>query len=224
MKYSFNNIENFKKFTLEEKIQILKALDYAKKKHANQKRNTGEDYIIHPYYVALILLEQNLLPCIIVAGILHDVLEDTKTSFEDLEKEFGFDVAKTVNAVSKSRKIQLFQHESDEERKGLHHLYLDTIKNPKSALIKIADRLHNMRTLEFKEKDRQKIKSEETVKMYVPLAKEMWALKIAEELKELSLKYLTKDEYDLAVAHSKLYEKEIIEKWHHKNAIDQCIY
>ena len=83
----------------------------------------------------------------------------------------------------------------------MHHLFLDTIKNSQSAVVKIADRLHNMRTLDFMKKDRQKVKADETIKMYLPLARELGAFQIAEELKELSLKYLTKNEYSISLEH-----------------------
>lgn len=223
MPYSFNSLEIFSKYSLHDKVQITKAVEFSRRAHDGQLRQSGEEYFTHPFAVAKILMELKTIPVIVIAGLLHDVLEDTKVNFHEMHTEFGFHIAKIVNTVSKSRKIEILDHGSDGERKILHHQFLDTIKDPMATLVKIADRLHNMRTLNFTRAEKQKRKSLETIKMYYPLAREVGITNVAEELKSISEKYLEKSELEMAFEQSKSYEKEILEKGYHKNALDHCV-
>jgi GTP pyrophosphokinase len=219
----FLNNSVFSVYALHDKVQIKKAVDFAISSHQDQLRQSGEPYITHPLKVAEILLNLKVIPVITLSGILHDVLEDTEKTFKDLENMFGFHVAKIVNTVSKSRKIEILDHGSEEERKLLHHQFLDTIKDPMATLVKIADRLHNMRTLEFTDQEKKVRKSLETIKMYYPLALEVGLPDIAEELLVISKKYLEHDKVLKAIEISKQYEEEIKDKGYHKNAIDHCV-
>ncbi len=219
----FSSFPIYQQYSIHDKFQIARALDFAEKAHSKEKRENGDDYITHPIAVAKIIMELNVIPEIVISALLHDVLEDTPVNFEEMHHEFGFHIAKIVNMLSKSYKIKILDHNSDEERKLLHHYFLETISDPKAAIIKIADRLHNMRTLEYTKVEKQKRKSLETIKIYVPLALEMGLPEISKELEEIAKKYLTKEEYVRAKEVSINYDKEIQEKGYHKNAIEKCV-
>jgi GTP pyrophosphokinase len=218
----FQDFTIYKRYSTHDKVQIAKALDFAKKHHQRQKRESGEDFISHPIRVAKILLQLEVIPEITTAALLHDVLEDTNAHFEDLHQEFGFNIAKLVNTLSKSHKIKLLKHNSDAERKALHHHFLDTIKDPKAAIIKVADRLHNIRTLNFLAPERQKRIACATVKAYVPLAYEIGTKKIAQELEIKSQNYLSPQELTHAQKVAQKYTREIKAKDYHQNALEEC--
>ncbi len=220
----FKDIFIFKHYSTHDKMQVIKALDFAKNAHKSQKRANGDPYIVHPIAVAKIVLELKAIPEITEASLLHDTIEDTSVNFEDIHHEFGFHVAKIVNTVSKSHKIQLLEHNSEEERKALHHMFLETIKDPKSALVKVADRLNNIRTIDALTAEQENRISRETIKAYVPLAFEMGIPKIAEELHNLAKKHLDKKAYNHALEVMKKYDQEIKEKGYHKDAIDHCAF
>jgi GTP pyrophosphokinase len=223
MTYSFSDLPIFDKYSVHDRVQIERAFSFAKKAHDGQLRQSGEDYFVHPYEVARVLMQLRAIPVIVISGLLHDVLEDTEVPFEELHNDFGFHIAKIVNTVSKSRKIEILDHDSDQERKLLHHQFLDTIKDPMATLVKVADRLHNMRTLNFTKPEKQRRKSIETIKMYYPLAKEIGVSRVANEFKEIASAYLDEKDLDHALDLSKQYDREIQEKGYHKNAIDHCV-
>jgi len=210
-------------YSTHDRVQILKALDFMKKAHNSQKRQSGEKYEIHPIAVANIVIEKKVIPEIIIAALLHDVLEDTSVTFDEMYHEFGFQIAKIVNMLSKSHKIKIIEHGSDLERKLLHHQFLETIKDPRSAIIKVADRYHNISTLEYLSTEKKTRISTETIKIYVPLAYEMGLSDLSTDLEQKSKKYLSEEQYLQAKKISKNYDQEIREKGYHKNAIEKCV-
>ena len=148
---------------------IIKAYEYAKSKHGNQLRKSGEPYIIHPMNVAFILAELGLDDATICAALLHDVVEDTEITHQDLINEFGIEIAEMVDGVTKLSKLN---YESIEEAQveNYRKMFLAMGKDIRVIMIKLADRLHNMRTLKFLSRDRQIANAKETMELYAPLA------------------------------------------------------
>ncbi|MCM1569734.1 MAG: bifunctional (p)ppGpp synthetase/guanosine-3',5'-bis(diphosphate) 3'-pyrophosphohydrolase [Roseburia sp.] len=180
---------------------IAKAFSVASKAHSNQLRKSGEPYIIHPLNVALILAELELDKETIVAGILHDVVEDTIMTEEDLTREFGEDVALLVDGVTKLEKIPLSAEIAQPDAKlemqaeNLRKMFLAMAKDIRVIMIKLADRLHNMRTLRYQKPESQQRIAKETLEIYCPIAQRLGISKIKTELDDLSLKYLEPDVY-----------------------------
>lgn len=180
---------------------IEKAYQIASKAHANQFRKSGEPYIIHPLNVAIILADLELDKETIIAGILHDVVEDTAMTDEDLRREFGEDVALLVDGVTKLEKLPLssdvdkYDAKLEMQAENLRKMFLAMAKDIRVILIKLADRLHNMRTLKFKTPDSQKRIAKETLEIYCPIAQRLGISKLKVELDDLSLKYLEPDKY-----------------------------
>lgn len=148
---------------------IIKAYTFAKTRHADQKRLSGESYIIHPLNVASILSEINLDDETICAAILHDVVEDTDVSKEEIEAEFSAEIAEMVDGVTKLGKLQYTTRE-EEQVENYRKMFLAMGKDIRVILIKLADRLHNMRTLKYLKRERQIANSRETMDLYAPLA------------------------------------------------------
>ena len=148
---------------------IKRAYDYASSHHQGQKRLSGEDYIVHPLEVAYILSGLELDDATICSAILHDIVEDTKTTKEELAKEFGQDVAEMVEGVTKLSKIKSFSIE-EQQVENYRKMFLAMGKDIRVILIKLADRLHNMRTLGHLKRDRQIANAKETLELYAPLA------------------------------------------------------
>ena len=148
---------------------IQRAYNYALLKHGEQKRKSGEPYIIHPTNVAYTIAELGLDEHTICAALLHDVVEDTDATYEDIEKEFGMEIAEMVDGVTK---LKMIEHASIEENQveNYRKMFLAMGKDIRVIIIKLADRLHNMRTLEFLKRDRQLAISQETMQLYAPLA------------------------------------------------------
>ena len=178
----------------EEKKMILKAYQYAAYLHDGQYRQSGDAYIIHPLNVAYILAEMHADCDTICAGLLHDTLEDTKISKEDIEKDFNSDVAKLVNGVTKLSKMN-FSSKQDQNYANTRKIITGITEDVRIIIIKLADRLHNMRTLQFKKEFKQKENSLETMEIFVPLAYYIGAYRIKLELEDLSLQYLKPDMY-----------------------------
>ena len=174
--------------------EIEKAIDYASLKHDGQLRKTGEDYIIHPLYVAIILTSIKADKDTIIASLLHDVLEDTETTKEELTNLFGEVVANLVDGVTKINNINV-----STENEYLTNYYKKIIvgmsEDVRVIIIKLADRLHNMRTLYAIPVDRQKLKAKETLEILAPIAHRLGMHKIKSELEDLSLKYSKPDVY-----------------------------
>ncbi len=180
---------------------IEKAYNTAADAHKDQFRKSGEPYIIHPLNVAIILAELELDKETIIAGILHDVVEDTVMSEEDLIREFGADVALLVDGVTKLEKIPLSTGVCQSDVKlemqaeNLRKMFLAMAKDIRVILIKLADRLHNMRTLQYKTPESRQRIAKETLEIYCPIAQRLGISKIKIELDDLSLKYLEPDVY-----------------------------
>ena len=180
---------------------IEKAYKVAAEAHKDQFRKSGEPYIIHPLNVAIILADLELDKETIVAGILHDVVEDTIMTEEDLKREFGDDVALLVDGVTKLEKIPLSSggDQSDEklemQAENLRKMFLAMAKDIRVILIKLADRLHNMRTLQYKKPESRQRIAKETLEIYCPIAQRLGISKVKIELDDLSLKYLEPDVY-----------------------------
>ena len=173
---------------------IQKAYEYAKAKHGDQLRKSGEPYIIHPVQVAYTLAELGLDEDTICAALLHDVLEDTNTSYEDLEKEFNEEVAYMVDGVTKLSKLQYASVE-EQQVENYRKMFLAMGKDIRVILIKLADRLHNMRTLKFLSRDRQIANAKETMELYAPLANRLGVYSLKWELEDLSFKYLYPEDF-----------------------------
>ena len=173
---------------------IQKAYEYAKAKHGDQLRKSGEPYIIHPVQVAYTLAELGLDEDTICAALLHDVLEDTDTSYEDLEKEFNEEVAYMVDGVTKLSKLQYASVE-EQQVENYRKMFLAMGKDTRVILIKLADRLHNMRTLKFLTRDRQIANANETMELYAPLANRLGVYSLKWELEDLSFKYLYPEDF-----------------------------
>ncbi len=190
---------------------VEKAYMVAEKSHEGQKRMSGEPYIIHPLNVAIILAELELDMETIMAGLLHDVVEDTDITLEDVRKEFGDDVALLVDGVTKLKQLTYKTTDKQEiQAENYRKMFLAMAKDIRVIMIKLADRLHNMRTLNYKEGHKQKEKARETLDIYAPIAERLGISKVKVELDDLCLKYLEPEVYyELSQQiHIKLEERE----------------
>ncbi|MHB0886349.1 MAG: RelA/SpoT family protein [Bacillota bacterium] len=177
---------------------LEEAYAFAKKAHQGQFRVSGEPYIEHPLAVAGILAELRLDVTTLAAGLLHDVVEDTGVSLADLQARFGPEVAQLVDGVTKLSKIELRSHE-EEQVQNLRKMFLAIDRDIRVLMIRLADRLHNMRTLKYIPVDRQKATAHETLEIFAPLAHRLGIFQIKTELEDLALRYLEPEKYhDLA--------------------------
>ena len=174
---------------------IDKAVAYANEKHQYQKRKDGSPYIIHPLAVAEIVVEMGLDVDAVLAALLHDCIEDTDTSHEEIEKVFGATVAELVEGVTKLTRAN-FSSTEQAQMENLRKMFMAMSKDIRVVLIKIADRLHNMRTMQYQSPAKQIIKCRETMDIYAPLAHRLGMQKIKWELEDLSLRYLCPAEYN----------------------------
>ena len=168
---------------------IEKAYELAKKAHGNQCRKSGEPYIVHPLWVAIILANLEMDKETIVAGMLHDVVEDTEVTDGEIEKEFGKEVALLVDGVTKLGQLSYSSDKLEVQAENLRKMFLAMAKDIRVIIIKLADRLHNMRTLQFMTPAKQKEKAKETMDIYAPIAQRLGISKIKTELDDLALKY-----------------------------------
>ena len=173
---------------------IQKAYEYAKSKHGEQLRKSGEPYIIHPIQVAYTLATLGMDDNTICAALLHDVLEDTDTTYDDLVKEFNEEVAYMVDGVTKLSKLQYASVE-EQQVENYRKMFLAMGKDIRVILIKLADRLHNMRTLKYLTRDRQIANAKETMELYAPLANRLGVYSLKWELEDLAFKYLYPEDY-----------------------------
>lgn len=168
---------------------VKKAYDYSLKHHEGQSRASGEPYLVHPLEVALVLAEMKMDPVAVAAGLLHDSVEDTSVTIVDIRKEFGEQVAHIVEGVTKISKID-FATREEQQAENLRKMMLAMVDDIRVVLIKLADRLHNMRTLEHLQPDRQHKIAEETLEIYAPIAHRLGMGKIRGELEDLGFRFL----------------------------------
>lgn len=179
--------------------QIEKAYNIANKAHEGQLRKSKEPYIIHPLCVAIILADLELDKETIIGGLLHDVVEDTVMTTDEIAAEFGSEVALIVDGVTKLGQLSYSKDKVEVQAENLRKMFLAMAKDIRVILIKLADRLHNMRTLKFMKPEKQKEKARETMDIYAPIAQRLGISKIKIELDDLALRYLQPDVYyDLA--------------------------
>lgn len=174
--------------------EIKKAYDFAKAAHAGQKRSSGEDYFIHPCAVVEILADFGFDSSTVIAAFLHDVLEDTEITAEELTAEFGEEICSLVEGVTKLEKLQ-FHNREEAQAENFRKIFVAMAKDLRVIIIKLADRLHNMRSLQFLEPDRQQRIAQETLDIYAPLAGRLGISFFKCELEDLAMKYLLPDEY-----------------------------
>ena len=189
-------IDRFKTYNDNEKdIELIrKAYDFAEKKHFGQKRISGDDYILHPLNVALILTEVSAdAPCM-AAALLHDTIEDCDVTREEIEKEFGSEIALLVDGVTKINRIN-FTSDSEASAAYQRKILVGLSEDVRVIIIKLADRLHNMRTINVLSEEKQKRKAKETLEILTPVAHRLGIYKIKSELEDLSLRYLKPDAY-----------------------------
>ncbi len=183
---------------------ITRAYNLAKEAHKDQKRKSGEPYLIHPVCVAIILAQIDMDKETIVGGLLHDVVEDTKYTVEDMAKMFGEEIALLVDGVTKLTQLNYSADKLDVQAENLRKMFLAMAKDIRVIIIKLADRLHNMRTLQFMRPEKQKEKARETMDIYAPIAHRLGISKVKVELDDLSLQYLQPGAYS-----------ELTEKFNH---------
>ncbi|MCF6461358.1 RelA/SpoT family protein [Clostridium sp. Cult3] len=174
--------------------QIIKAYNFAESAHEGQFRNSGEKFFVHPYNVAMILTDLSMDATTITAGLLHDVIEDTEVTYDTLVVEFGQEVADLVEGVTKLKKLQ-YKTKQENQAENLRKMVMAMAKDIRVIIIKLADRLHNMRTLEYMSEEKKKEKAIETLEIYAPLAHRLGMSKIKWELEDLSLRYLDPEGY-----------------------------
>lgn len=188
-------IKIIEKYMTEEELTfVMKAYEYAKLMHKDQKRKSGEPYIIHPVNVAIILADLDMDVETIVSALLHDIVEDTPATYDDIKEMFSEDVAKIVDGVTKLNKLNYKSSEAF-QAENLRKMILAMNNDIRVIIVKLADRLHNLRTLEYMNEEKRKQKAQETIEIYAPLAGRLGIFKIKWELEDLSLRYLDPEGY-----------------------------
>ena len=174
---------------------IRKAIEFIEEKHAGQYRKSGEPYVVHPIEVAITLAELGMDKSTIIAGLMHDVLEDTETTYEEIKQKFGKEVADLVEGVTKLSKIH-FKDIQTQKAENYRKLILAFSKDLRVIFIKLADRLHNMKTLQCFSREKQVRIAKETLEIYLPIANRLGLWKVKTELEDLCFMYLYPKEYE----------------------------
>ncbi|MCF0115991.1 MAG: bifunctional (p)ppGpp synthetase/guanosine-3',5'-bis(diphosphate) 3'-pyrophosphohydrolase, partial [Erysipelotrichaceae bacterium] len=184
-----------KYITNEDSIALIqKGMDYAAKKHEGQFRKSGEPYVVHIYNVGYLLATLRVGPKTITAGLLHDVLEDCDVSAEEMTKEFDAEITELVESVTKLRNLH-FQDVKEYQAANHRKIFIAMARDVRVIIIKLVDRLHNMRTLQFQPPEKQKRIAAETLEVYAPIAHRLGISEIKNELEDLSFYYLNNEEY-----------------------------
>ncbi len=210
-------IKKVKEYNPTEVEFVKKAYEYAKDLHSGQVRQSGDPYITHPLNVAYILADMHADVDTVCAGLLHDTLEDTNITKEDIAHDFNQSIANLVNGVTKISKMN-FSSKQDQNMANTRKIITSITEDVRIIIIKLADRLHNMRTLEFKSEFKQKENSLETMEIFVPLAYYIGAYRIKSELEDLSLRYLKPDMY------KKIYEKKAKIEEDSKDCLQEMLF
>ncbi|MBO4289227.1 MAG: bifunctional (p)ppGpp synthetase/guanosine-3',5'-bis(diphosphate) 3'-pyrophosphohydrolase [Lachnospiraceae bacterium] len=185
--------------TLRDADRVEEAFVLSAKAHEGQKRRSGEPYINHPMQVAVILSELGMDEDTVIAGILHDVAEDTEMTLEDIRERFGDDVAEMVDGVTKLTRLAWDGGKVEQQAENLRKMFMAMAKDIRVIIIKLADRTHNMRTLQYMSPEKQREKARETMDIYAPLASRLGISKLKVELDNLALKYLEPEAYNKLV-------------------------
>src|SRR5262245_2391555 len=179
-----------------EDLEMLRrAYSFSAKEHHGQVRRSGEPYLNHPLAVASILAEMKLDAVCVSVGLLHDVVEDTSTPLEEIEAQFGRDVANIVNGLTKINQFQFYSKE-EQQAENFRKMFLAMVDDIRVVLVKLADRLHNMRTLKFLAPEKQHRIAQETMEIYAPIAHRLGMGKIRGELEDLAFSYLQPEDYE----------------------------
>ena len=186
---------------------VDKAVEYANAKHKYQKRKDGSPYIIHPLAVAEVVAEIGLDMDAILGALLHDCIEDTDASHEEIEKLFGATVAELVEGVTKLTRTD-FSTKEQAQMESLRKMFMAMSKDIRVVLIKIADRLHNMRTMQYQSPEKQIKKCRETMDIYAPLAHRLGMQRIKWELEDLSLRYLAPADYNEIMSYLSAHKEQ----------------
>jgi len=187
-------LEAFEQFSESKRELLLRAYDYADKWHQDQKRASGEPYIIHPCAIAKILIDLGMDVDTIAASLLHDVIEDTPVTYEQMAADFSVEIADLVNGVTKLERIE-FTSREEFQAESLRKMFLAMARDIRVLIIKLADRLHNMRTLQYRPEQKQKQTARETLEIYAPLAHRLGISTIKAEMEDLALLYLDEPAY-----------------------------
>jgi guanosine-3',5'-bis(diphosphate) 3'-pyrophosphohydrolase len=207
-----SKIKSYNKFS--SIVPLNKAFNFAVEAHKNQKRISGAPYVVHPVAVASILVELRLDSATIITGLLHDTIEDTKTTYDVVLKEFGKEVADLVDGVTKISALEE-KVKDNSKAENFRKLILATSKDIRVLLVKLADRLHNMRTIQaFKSEEKKKRIAKETMEIYAPLAERMGMNLIRDELEDLSFSILNKKARDLITERLKFIKNNRVDNLH----------
>ncbi len=210
-------IKKLEEYNPEEIEKVKKAYNYAKDFHTGQMRESGEPYITHPLNVAYILAEMHADGDTICAGLLHDTIEDTNVTKEDIAHDFNQNIALLVDGVTKLAKMN-FSSKQDQNSANTRKIITSITDDVRIIIIKLADRLHNMRTLEFKTEFKQKENAIETMEIFVPLAYYIGAYRIKSELEDIALRYLKPDMY------KKIKEKLVNIEIDNKKILEEMLF
>ena len=186
---------------------INQAVEYAREKHKDQKRKDGSPYIIHPLAVAEIVIEMGLDLDAVLGALLHDCIEDTDASHDDIAKKFGNTTAELVEGVTKLTRAN-FSSSEEQQMENLRKMFMAMSKDIRVVLIKIADRLHNMRTMQYQSPAKQISKCRETMDIYAPLAHRLGMQKMKWELEDISLRYLDPANYEHITSYLKAHKEQ----------------
>jgi len=188
-------LDLIKKYNKEEIEKVVEAYDYARIAHKEQTRESGEPYIIHPINVCINLAKFHADGATLVAGMLHDVVEDTKYTIEDIEEKFGSEVAKLVLGVTKISNLH-FSSLDEAHDANIRRIVTSLNEDVRIIIIKLCDRLHNMQTLRYKRPEKQQSNALETLSIYVPIAYFIGAFRLKCELEDICLSYLKPEVYE----------------------------